>query len=150
MSATWALVVSAFLLAQLCYITALWPFRARSLLARPALVVPYAVACVALLVVLGPQTGALLPAVAAYAVALTCTAVLATGLGRLAGAGGVLFLIADGLIALDAFSDHALPAHGFWVMLGYLLAQLFLVVGIINARHSDTESPSASARSQRP
>ena len=48
------------------------------------------------------------------------------------GAGGAVFMLSDSLIALDAFADLALPGHGFWVMLTYVLGQVLLVVAVRN------------------
>ncbi|WP_235737680.1 lysoplasmalogenase [Nocardioides alcanivorans] len=144
------LMVGGFLLAQLCYAVAFWPHRDRSVLSRPLLVAPYVVGFVALLALLAPEAGSLLPAVLIYAVALVTMGVLSTGLGRLAGVGGLLFMLSDTLIAFSALRDWSLPGHGFWVMSTYLLAQLFLVVGVINARQSTTGRPSVSSRTQRP
>ena len=47
------------------------------------------------------------------------------GVNRLTAVGGALFLVSDGLIALDAFvAGFGLPAQGFWVMATYLAAQV--------------------------
>ena len=45
--------------------------------------------------------------------------------------GGAFFLVSDGLIAIDAFSDLDLPAHDVSVMATYVVAQLLLVLGVI-------------------
>jgi hypothetical protein len=58
-------------------------------------------------------------------------AVLATGLGWVAGIGGALFFLSDSFIALRAFADVTLPAHGFWVMLTYILGQTLLVLAVV-------------------
>lgn len=128
------LMLGSFLVAHACYAVAFWPWRRHTVLSRPLLVAPYVVGVAAFCVFAAPGAGSLLPAVIAYAALITAMAVLATGLGRLAAAGAVLFLASDALIALDAFTDDRLPGHGFWVMFTYLTAQLFLVVGVINAR----------------
>lgn len=130
-------MVGMFLLAQAAYCWAFWPLRARSLLHRPAAVVPYLVAAVALVGVCAAGAGPLLPAVVVYAAALGAMAVLATGLGAAAGVGGVLFLVSDALIALGAFADLDLPAAGFWVMATYLAAQALLVLGVVGATRGD-------------
>ncbi len=144
------LMVGGFLLAQCCYVVGMWSWRSRSVLRQPARVAPYAVALVVLLVLLVPGAGVLAPAVVLYGLALTATGVLATGLGRLAGLGGALFMVSDSLIAIAAFRDWELPAHDALVMLTYLLAQLFLVVGVINARSVQTSTgrPAAKSRNQ--
>ena len=61
-------------------------------------------------------------------------AVLATGLGWVAGIGGALFFVSDSLIALRAFADVTLPAHGFWVMLTYIVGQTLLVLAVVSVQ----------------
>lgn len=48
----------------------------------------------------------------------------------LAGVGGVLFLISDGMIALEKL-DRRLPKHRFWIILTYHLAQFLIVSAVI-------------------
>lgn len=128
------LMVGGFLVAQICYVVAFWPLRNRSVLRRPILIAPYALGFIAFCFFAATRAGSLLPAVVAYALVLVTMAVLATGLGQLATTGALLFLLSDAMIGFGAFTDDRLPGHGFWVMLTYLLAQLFLVVGVINSR----------------
>jgi uncharacterized membrane protein YhhN len=66
-----------------------------------------------------------------YELALTTMAILSTGLGRLAGVGGLIFMLSDALIAVGAFTDLELVAHGFWVMLTYVVGQVLIVLGVI-------------------
>src|SRR5690625_1570996 len=96
------LMVGFFLSAQLVYVVALWPYRHASLLRRPAALVPYGAFGILIVVLCAPQTGALLPAVAVYAAVIVAMAVLATGLGRLAGTGAELVAAPDALIAPHA------------------------------------------------
>ncbi|WP_280459670.1 lysoplasmalogenase [Nocardia carnea] len=124
-------LVGCFLVAQLFYVAAFWPYHRRSLLVRPAAVAVYAVALVILVALCREQAGALLVPVIVYGVALVTMAVLATGLGRTAGVGGAIFLVSDSLIALRAFTDMELPAHGFWVMLTYVVGQVLLVIAVV-------------------
>lgn len=124
------LMVGCFLLAQVAYVLAFAPMRARSLVSRPVLFAPYALALVVLVVLCADGAGVLLPAVLVYGVALAAMAVLSTGLGRVAGLGGAIFLVSDSLIALRAFADVELPAHSFWVMLTYVVGQALLVVAV--------------------
>lgn len=124
------LMVGFFLLAQLVYVGALWPYRRTSLLRRPIAVLPYVVAALAIIALCAPRAGVLLPAVAVYAIAIVVMAVLATGLGRVAGIGAVVFVVSDALIALRAFGVLALPGHDFWVMSTYIAAQTMLVLAI--------------------
>lgn len=131
------LMVGFFLVAQVFYIVAFWPFRGHSILRRPIWLVPYAVALVVLIVWCREGAGTMLVPVVVYGLALTTMAVLATGLGRLAGVGGAIFMLSDSLIALGAFTDLELPAGGFWVMLTYVVGQLLLVLAVI--RHVSEE-----------
>ena len=130
-------MVGCFLLAQVAYVVAFWPFRVDSLVSRPLLVVPYVGALVALVVLCRDGAGALLVPVVVYGVALTAMAVLATGMGRVAGVGGAVFMLSDSLIALRAFADVDLPVHSFWVMLTYVAGQALLVAAV-RARAADT------------
>lgn len=134
-------LVGMFLLAQVAYAAAFWPYRGDSVLAPPRWrVVPYVVVIVALFAVCAPGAGSLLVPVAVYAVFLGVMAVLATGLHRFAAVGGALFLASDGLIAIGEFAKHlALPAHSFWVMLTYLAAQLLIVLGVLRRRVLDAD-----------
>lgn len=129
-------MVVLFLGAQVVYACAFWPYRRRSLLARPVRAAPYLVAAAAIVLVCAPSAGALLPAIAVYSAAIATMAVLATGLGRIGAVGGAVFVVSDSLIAMDAFGVLALPAQGFWVMSTYLLAQLLLMVAV---RRADAE-----------
>lgn len=124
-------MVGGFLLAQLTYVAAFWPYRHASLLRIPA-VAGYVVAFGALFGLCAPGAGGLLVPVAVYGLCLTSMAVLATGAGRLAGIGGAVFFVSDGLIALGAFADwYNPPGHDLWVMLTYLTGQALLAVGIL-------------------
>lgn len=130
-------MVGFFLLAQVAFVVAFWPARRRSVLVRstrawPLPLLGYLVVLGLLLVWCVPGAGALLVPVVAYGVILVMMAVLATGLHPLTALGGALFVLSDGLIALDAFSDwYALPWHGLAVMSTYLAAQTLLVAGVI-------------------
>ncbi len=129
---TWFLLgLAAFLVAQLTYAAAFWPFRDTSLLARPVTALPYAVVLVGLLGVLWGDLGELRIPVTVYATVIVAMAVLATGLNRATAIGAGLFVVSDALIALETLTGTlSLPAHGFWVMLTYLTAQGLLAQGI--------------------
>jgi uncharacterized membrane protein YhhN len=47
----------------------------------------------------------------------------------MAGIGGILFFLSDGMIALDKL-DRRLPKYRFWIIVTYHLAQ-FLIVGAV-------------------
>ena len=75
-------------------------------------------------------------------------AVLATGLGRLTGLGGALFMLSDSLIALKAFREWDGRALSMAVMGTYAAAEALLVMGIV--RHvPDSPISGQSARSGR-
>ncbi len=139
-------MITFFLLAQVAYITAFWPFRGRSVLhvRRPLLLVYLAVVA-ALVAACAAGAGALLLPVLVYGACLGTMAVLATGVNRLTAVGGALFLVSDGLIALDAFaSGFDLPAQGFWVMSTYVAAQVLIVAGVLDADAGESLSPTST------
>lgn len=124
-------MVGGFLLAQAVYVIALWPYRSRSIAAKPLLVAPYVAVAIALLSLCVGSAGALAVPITIYAGVIVAMAVLATGLSFTAACGGAVFLLSDSLIALNAFADVTLPGHGFWVMVTYVLGQSLLVQAII-------------------
>ncbi|SEO75366.1 Uncharacterized membrane protein YhhN [Actinacidiphila rubida] len=88
----------------------------------------YAVVWVALITALWPglDAGMRIP-VAGYSLLLTAMAAGAFGLGRPGAAGGLLFLLSDGLIAAGLAGWPRPPAHDLWIMLTYAAAQFCLV-----------------------
>lgn len=133
-------MVGFFLLAQVVYAVAFWPWRDRSVLRRPALLAPYVVGVLALVGYVGAHAGSMIAPVTVYGIALATMAVLATGLGRVAAVGGLVFMLSDSLIALRAFAGLDLPASGFWVMLTYVAAQALLVRAVLTTTSSDTST----------
>ncbi|MDF2807573.1 MAG: lysoplasmalogenase [Cellulosimicrobium sp.] len=130
--AAFLVMVGFFLCAQVTYSLAFWPYRAGSVLRRPLALAPYLLAFLVLVAACAPGAGALLVPVVVYGACLVLMAVTATGVDRLAAVGGAVFLVSDALIALDAFAPwYALPAHGFWVMLTYVVGQMLLVLGVL-------------------
>lgn len=127
-----------FLLAHVAYVAAFRPLWADGVLGRRrTLVLPYAAALVALVAACAPGADELLVPVVVYGTVLTAVAVLAT-FDRVAAVGGVLFIVSDSLIALNAFVDgYALPGHGFWVMLTYVAAQALLAAGVLRTARAD-------------
>lgn len=141
------LMVGFFLVAQVVYVAAFWPHRARSALyRRRALLVPYAGFVAALVWLCAPHTGGLLVPVLLYGLVLGLMAVLATGLNPWVAAGGALFLVSDALIALRAFAPGwDLPQGGFWVMGTYIAAQTLIVLGLLARARARTENAGAAA-----
>ncbi|SDD28357.1 Uncharacterized membrane protein YhhN [Sanguibacter gelidistatuariae] len=136
--ASFIVMIAFFLVAQVVFVAAFWPFRRASVLspAYPArrrwLAVPYLLALVALVVTCAPGAGSLLVPVIVYGTTLALMAALATGVGRLVAIGGAIFVVSDSLIALNAFVDGwSLPGQGFWVMVTYIAAQTLIVVGVV-------------------
>lgn len=87
-----------------------------------------------LIAVLGPHTGSLFFAVAAYGVLLGATAVAASRCGPMIAWGGVWFIASDSILAFRLFMPEALPA---WtspaVMVTYVVGQGLLVAGTVAA-----------------
>lgn len=133
-------MIGCFLLAQLVYAAAFWPSRHRSVLGRPLALLPYLLAGATIVGLSAREAGALLPAVAVYALAILAMAVLATGRGRVAAIGAAVFVLSDALIALDVFDVLTLPAHSVWVMATYLGAQVLLVRGVLAQEPATAES----------
>ncbi|KRF13938.1 hypothetical protein ASG90_14095 [Nocardioides sp. Soil797] len=129
------LMIGFFLLAQVAYVRAFLPYADRSVLHvdRIALA-PYAVAVVLLVAMCAQGAGAMLVPVLVYGVLLGTMAVLATGVNGFVWAGGATFLVSDGLIALDAFSEVDVVHNSFWVMLTYVVAQVLIVLGVLETR----------------
>lgn len=130
-------MVGGFLVAQVIYAVAFWPHRAQSILARPLLTLPYIGAVIAMIAFCLSGAGSLMPAVLAYECIIALMAILATGLGKAGTWGGIIFLLSDSLIAMNAFTEHALPFHGFCVMVTYIVAQALLVFAIYGTETQD-------------
>ncbi|NUT53334.1 MAG: lysoplasmalogenase [Saccharothrix sp.] len=129
-------MVGLFLCAQVAYAAAFWSRWRESALRRPSLVW-YLLAFGVLVGACAAGAGALLVPVLVYGACLTLMAVLATGVDRLAGVGGAVFFVSDGLIALGAFADwYHPPAPGFWVMLTYLVGQALIAAGVVRGERS--------------
>jgi uncharacterized membrane protein YhhN len=123
--------VGLFLVAHLFSITAFWPYRRDSVLRRPA-VLGYVAALAALLILCGPHTGGMFGPLVVYGVCLILMAVLGTGVDRLAGIGGAVFVVSDSLIGFDRFVDwFDPPVPAFWIMVTYLVAQPLIVAGVL-------------------
>jgi len=118
-----------FLLAHLCYIAAFWTaFRARpsrwGLLALPWFA--------GLLWLLAPSLGAMLPIVGVYGAVLGFMAVSATKGNLFTILGGVFFVVSDSMLAFRLFTPlFQSPPEDAIIMLAYLLAQAFIVIGVL-------------------
>ena len=141
--ASFLVMVGFFLLAQVAYVVAFAPLVRRSVVyTRPVLLLPYAAVLAALVGLCAPGADALLVPVAIYGGVLVAMAVLATGLGRLATVGGAVFVVSDGLIALEAFvPGWDLAGQGFWVMLTYTVGQGLLAAAVIRRNVAERRAP---------
>lgn len=87
---------------------------------------------IAAVTVLGPHTGSLLPAVAAYGIILGGTAAAAARCHPVITCGGVLFLMSDTILAFRLFLPEAMPD---WtspaVMLTYTAGQGLIIAGAV-------------------
>ena len=91
----------------------------------------YAAWWVAMIIILGPHTGALLPAVAAYGIVLGGTAAFAARCHPLVITGGVFFLVSDTVLAFRLFLDDMPAWTSPLVMLTYTLGQGLIVTGAL-------------------
>lgn len=136
-------LVAAFLVAQVAYIEAFWPYRGS---ARPwnewLPRLPYIGAFVALVAWCAPGAGAMVAPIAIYGTALALMAILATGVSGTAGVGGAIFLISDSLIAIHAFTDLELANRSFWVMSTYIAAQALIVSAVVDLAAGDNSHAS--------
>lgn len=123
--------LGAFLLGHGAWVHALRDRPGGGVVARrPVLALPYALVCAGFNAFLWTRTGPDRLPVLLYSAALTATAVAALDSGDArAAAGGALFLVSDGLLALERFADVHLPAHEGLVMASYTAAQALLAAG---------------------
>ena len=129
------LKVLMFLLAQTCYVVAFWPYRRSSVWRRPRVLLAYVVVLAVLVAVAARDAGGLAVPVVVYGVGLALMATLSTGLNRVAGLGGALFVVSDAILALDTFVGwFQLPDASLWNIVTYLAAQLLLVWGAVRSR----------------
>lgn len=128
---TFIVLMLSFLVAHVLFIVAFWPMRRESLLHRPIAWLYAGVAAV-LVALCAPEAGPLTIGIIVYAGALAVMSLLAFGVDRLAGAGGILFLVSDGLLAIGEFVPAVeVPESGFLVMLTYLGALLLITLGVL-------------------
>ncbi|MFD9393632.1 lysoplasmalogenase [Streptomyces sp. NPDC060000] len=122
--------MASFAAGHICYLTLF--ARTGRPRARGALLAPcYATALIATVALLWPDLPAdLRLPVAVYSTLLTAMAYsAATRFGPVAGAGGVLFLLSDTLIATGVAEWPQPPRPDLWIMLTYIAAQFLLAHG---------------------
>ena len=143
--------IAFFLIAQLCYAGAFWPYRARSVLRRrPPVAALYGLAVLVIIVVVAPPAGVLAPAVIIYAATIGTMAVLATGISRLTAVGAAIFIVSDTIIAVTTFVvPGRLGIDTFLIMTTYLLAQTLIVLGVVRAPAPMAVPPPKAPAAQR-
>lgn len=136
--------IGFFLAAQVCYAVAFWPYRRRSLIARPAGLVVFLLVLGGLIGAVAWRAGDYRWPVVAYGVSLAGVGVLAFGLNRTTAVGAALFIVSDLVLAVRNFVDPDLIPHTYLVNMAlYLPAQLLLVLGVLQRLRA---SPVTSAR----
>jgi len=89
---------------------------------------------VGMLLILGPHTGSLFPAVAAYGLVLAGTAATAARCHPIVTIGGAFFLASDSILAFRLFLPEGLPG---WmspaVMVTYTIGQGLIVWGVLRS-----------------
>lgn len=126
------LKIAFFLVAQIVYVVAFRPYWRLSLVARPPLLIMYAIALLALIALVAANAGPMAWPVAVYGLSLAVMAVLATGVSRLTGVGAALFLVSDIVLAVEFFvAPGAIPYAAFVNMALYLPAQLMITLGVL-------------------
>lgn len=137
--------MGAFSLAQVTYI---WGFN-KSMPSLPVIVVSLATFAVGVILIhlvvnrfaqSSSVNKAILPYLKSYGAlvfamlisALLCLARPAwpDGAAVMAGIGGILFFLSDGMIGLDKL-DRRLPRYRFWIIFTYHLAQFLIVAAVI-------------------
>lgn len=126
------LMLAFFGVAHLAYIALFARHLARRRMPWWALV--YAAWWIAMVSVVGPHAGGLLPAVAVYGLVLGGTAAFSTRCGPVVATGGAFFLASDSILAFRLFLPDALPS---WsspaVMLTYTIGQGLIIAGTLLA-----------------
>lgn len=121
-----------FLVAQVCYAVAFWPYRRRSLLTRPGALLLYLVLLGGLIGWVALRADDYRGPVIAYGVSLAVMGILAFGVNRTTALGAVLFVVSDIVLAVRYFVDPDLIPLSYLVNMGlYLPAQLLLTVGVL-------------------
>lgn len=128
------MMLLCFGLAHIAYVLLMWRGDRIAVRGFPWWAAVYALAYIALMVVLLPRAGSLAVPVAVYGVLLAGTAAVASRCGAVIAWGGAWFLVSDAILAFRIFLPEAMPA---WtsgaVMLTYALGQGLIAFGIVAA-----------------
>lgn len=130
-----------FLVAQIAYCVAFWPYG-RRVLQRLPLAIAYAAGIAAALAYVVSHADGLRVWVMIYGVTLALMAVLAFGLSLRAGIGGLLFVLSDIVLGLDAFVVPLwLTYPGALNSLLYLPAQALLTMAVARRAADSGDNP---------
>ncbi len=134
--------IGFFLVAQIVYVVAFRPSWRQSLLARPPLLVAYALVLTLVVALVALAAGPLALPVGVYGASLAVMAVLATGVDRLTGIGGALFLVSDIVLAVELFVAPGAIPHALAVNMAlYLPGQLLITVGVLRRVTAEVGPP---------
>ncbi|GHG70882.1 lysoplasmalogenase [Streptomyces griseocarneus] len=139
--------MGSFAAGHVCYLVLFARHGRRAGARAYRLTAAYAAVWIAVLALLWPGLEAdLRVPVALYSLLLTVTALRATGVGAWAGAGGVLFLLSDTLIAGGLAGWPQAPVPQFWIMLTYAAAQYLLAHGLLTRVRADGQTEGAGRK----
>ncbi len=135
------LKVGLFLVAQIAYCVAFWPFRRSGILASPRRIGGYVLLVGPSLALMAAHSDGLWLAVAVYGCMLSLMVALASGMTWMSGVGAALFMLSDLVVAYYILVPTPRLA-GAVIMATYLTAQLLIVLAV--ARHA-RRAPSAGS-----
>ncbi|WP_416983007.1 lysoplasmalogenase [Streptomyces sp. T028] len=143
--------MACFAAGHVCYLV-LFTRHGRPRMRATVLAPAYAAVLIATLTLLWPDLPPGLRApVAAYSTLLTAMGYTAAArIGPVAGAGGVLFLLSDTLIATGVADWPQPPRPDLWIMLTYTAAQFLLVRGAHGERAAPTTAIAALSEALMP
>jgi len=143
--------LQAFLFAHFIYILLFvrnWPWPLRPNGWQLALVATVLIYSLLLANWLGPSLGGVARHVMVYVCAITVmvvTAILAGFSRPWVGAGAILFLISDSIIAVDKFKSAA-PMRDYLVWATYYLAQYGIAIGFLREKLGDAQTSAGASR----
>ena len=141
-------MITFFLGTQIAYCVAFAPQWRRSLVARPGLLVAYAVPVLVLIFTFGSRAGDLAVPVIIYGALVASMVALASGAGWRCSVGGALFFVSDTVLGYRLFMDPThRPLVDALVMATYLLGQFLIIAGMIKHR-GGTAGEHGEARAQ--
>ena len=143
--------IAFFFVGHVFFILAFWPYRRRSVLHKPVILIAYVIVLAALLAWIAPSSGRLAIPVVVYGAFLGFMAVLSTGLNRTAGVGGAIFVVSDLSIAVTSFVLRGTFDQAELVIMStYLVAQFLIVLGAMWAVLAPDVMPAGAEANARP